>query len=98
MKKVKITMIILAIFLVTLTAFAGVYVQTQNRMENKVKDYELGRELKGGRVIELKVSETTDEASTTEASDSESTDKTKTEKNDPEKLTVENYEIVKKTI
>lgn len=98
MKKVKITTIILAIFLVTLTAFAGVYVQTQNRMENKVKDYELGRELKGGRVIELKVSETTDDTETTESSDTESTDTTKTEKNDPEKLTAENYEIVKKTI
>jgi len=55
MKKVKITTIILAIVLVTMIAFAGVYIKTQNRMENKVKDFTLGRELKGGRVIELKV-------------------------------------------
>ena len=64
----------------TLVAFAGVYVKTQNRMENKVKDYTFGRELNGGRVIELKVS-------TAEGS-----------KPKPEDLTVENYEIVKKTI
>lgn len=55
MRKVKITTIILAIILVTLVAFAGVYIKTQNRMENKVKDYSFGRELKGERIIELKV-------------------------------------------
>lgn len=80
MRRVKITTIILGIILVTLVAFAGVYVKTQNRMENKVKDYTFGRELNGGRVIELKVA-------TAEGS-----------KPKPEDLTVENYEIVKKTI
>lgn len=55
MKKVKITTIILAIILVTLVAFAGVYIKTQNRMENNVKDYSFGRELEGERIIELKV-------------------------------------------
>lgn len=45
MRKVKITTIILAIILVTMVAFAGVYIKTQNRMENKVKSYELGREI-----------------------------------------------------
>lgn len=58
MKKVKITTIILAIILVTLVAFGGVFVKTQNRMENKVKDYTLGRELNGGRVVEVKVAQT----------------------------------------
>ena len=57
MKKVKIITIILAIILVTLVAFGGIYIKTQNRMENKVKEYSLGRELSGGRVIELKVVE-----------------------------------------
>lgn len=80
MRKIKITTIILAIILVTLVAFAGVYIKTQNRMEDKVKEYALGRELQGGRVVEVKV---------TTAEDS---------KPNPEDLTVENYEIVKKTI
>ena len=55
MKKVKIITIILAIVLVTLVAFGGVYIRTQNRMENKVKDYAFGREIEGGRVVEIKV-------------------------------------------
>ena len=80
MKKLKIITIVLAIMLVTLVAFGGVYIKTQNRMENKVKDYDFGRELKGGRVVELKVATGADS------------------KNNTENLTVENYEIVKKTI
>ena len=55
MRKIKITTIILAIILVTLVAFAGVYIKTQNRMENKVKDYTFGRDIKGSRVVEIKV-------------------------------------------
>lgn len=55
MKNIKIITIILAIILVTLVAFGGVYIKTQNRMENKVKDYTLGRELAGGREIQLNV-------------------------------------------
>ena len=88
MKKVKTITIVLAIILVTLIAFAGVYIQTQNRMENKIKDYNLGRELEGRRVIEIKVS--TGDSTT----DSEEKEKTQ----NPEVLTEENYEIVKKTI
>jgi len=56
MRKIKITTIILAIILVTLVAFAGVYIKTQNRIENKVKDYAFGRELNGERIVEIKVS------------------------------------------
>lgn len=89
MKKVKITTIALGIVLVALVAFAGVYIQTQNRMENKVKDYDFNRELKGGRVIEIKVSDGT--------SDSEDENEDNNTQN-PEDLTVENYEIVKKTV
>lgn len=55
MKKVKIITIILTIILVTLVAFGGVYIKTQNRMENKVRDYSFGRELNGGRVVEMQV-------------------------------------------
>ncbi len=60
MRKVKIITIILAIITVTLIAFGGIYVQEQNRMENKVKDYQLGRELDGGRIIELKIANESD--------------------------------------
>ena len=83
MKKTKIITIILAIVLISLVAFGGVYLKTQNRMEDKVKEYVLGRELKGERVIELKVSDG--------ATDGKS-------KPADEDLTVENYETAKKTI
>ena len=58
--KLKIITIILAIVLICLVSFIGVYVQVQNRMENKVKDYSLGMNLKGVRAITLKVSEETE--------------------------------------
>lgn len=83
MKNVKITTIILAILLIVLVAFGGVYVKTQNRMEDKVKGYSFGRELLGERIIELKVSDGSEEGET---------------KPNPEDLKLENYEIVKKTI
>ena len=57
MRKVKIITIILAILLLSLIAFGGIYIQTQNRMENKVRGYQLGRELDSQRVVELKVAE-----------------------------------------
>ena len=58
MKKIKILTIILGIILVTMVAFFGVYVPVQNRMENKVKDYEYGMDLKGSRNIRLSVDTT----------------------------------------
>jgi len=62
MRKVKITTIILAIILVTMIAFAGIYMKTQNRIENKVKDYSWGKELKGERVVVLQVAKDQDVA------------------------------------
>ena len=53
--KIKIITIILAIILIALVAFFGVYVKFQNRMENKVKDYNFAMDLKGSRVLELSV-------------------------------------------
>lgn len=55
MKKIKILTIILAIVLITMISFCGVYVQYQNRMENKVKDYSYAMDLEGSRNIKLKV-------------------------------------------
>ena len=82
MRKVKILTIVLAIVLVTLVAFGGVYIQTQNRMENKVKDYSLGRALEGARVAEIKVAQSDEDSG----------------EQNTELLTEGNYKIVKKTI
>lgn len=55
MKKIKMITIALAIVAVTMIAFVGIYTQTQNRMENQMKDYSLAMDLKGSRNIRLKV-------------------------------------------
>lgn len=91
MKKVKILTIVLAIILVTLIAFGGIYLPTQNRMENKVKDYELGRELKSQRVIELKIKESTSTDSENSSSDENTeTDSSKETENSEETTSTEN--------
>ena len=77
-------------------------------MENKVKDYELGRELDSQRVIELKIKETSTDNSkensseeTTDSGNTEETEKseetTSTENESTEnKLTEKDYENAKK--
>lgn len=91
MKKVKILTIVLAIILVTLIAFGGIYLPTQNRMENKVKDYELGRELKSQRVIELKIKESTSTDSENSSSDENTeTDSSKETEKSEETTSTEN--------
>lgn len=57
MKKVKLLTITLIIVLVAMVAFVGVYVQKQNRMEDKVRDYSYSMDLKGTRNVTLKVSQ-----------------------------------------
>ena len=52
-KILKVITITLLIVLISLISFFGLYVQVQNRMENKVKDYKLSMDLKGSRVISL---------------------------------------------
>lgn len=55
MKKIKILTIILAITLITMIGFVGIYVKDQNRMENVVKDFTLLSNLSGERTVRLKV-------------------------------------------
>ena len=54
MKKVKTLTIILIIILLTTIAVLGIYIPKQNKMENIVKDYTYGMDLKGARVVTLK--------------------------------------------
>lgn len=105
MKKIKILTIILGIVLITMVAFFGVYVQKQNRMEDKVKDYSYAMDLKGGRNIRLTVDDTVDtvikDADGNEVTDADSlTDeelaekgytKEETKANSEEVLNEENY-------
>ena len=54
MKKLKTLTIVLAVILIAIIAVLGIYIPKQNRMENVVKDYSYGMDLKGGRAIILK--------------------------------------------
>lgn len=99
MKKVKILTIALAILLVTLIAFGGVYIQTQNRMENKVKDYEFGRELNSQRVVEIKIKEDSAESSSDNSKENSSEEMKNTDSSEEKtesELTEKDYENAKK--
>lgn len=110
MRRVKILTIVLVIVLLSLIAFGGIYIQTQNRMENKVRDYKLGRELDSQRVVELKVAQeetdsTKDEENTesgttesTEATENTETTENTEDSNKTNEETIKNYETVKTTI
>lgn len=51
---IKILTIVLAIILISMIGFIGIYKQKQNRMENIMKGYDLAMDLKGGRVVAIK--------------------------------------------
>lgn len=112
MKKIKILTIILAVILISMIAFFGIYSPVQNRMENKVKNYAYTMDLKGARTVVLKVNKNNKtvikDAEGNEVSDSESlTDEQLAEKgytkeetpyNNEEILTKENYKKSKDII
>ncbi|MEE0865431.1 MAG: hypothetical protein U0L98_01315 [Clostridia bacterium] len=87
MKKIKILTLVLAIVLVTMVAFIGIYVTIQNRMENKVKDYSYMMDLNGGRNIILEV----DNGNKTNIKDSEGKEVKDTENLSDEELKEKGY-------
>lgn len=87
MKKVKIVTITLAIILVAMVAFWGVYMPTQNRMENKIKGYSYAMDLKGSRNIRLKL----DDSSKTKIKDADGNEIEDTEELTDEKIAEKGY-------
>lgn len=87
MKKIKILTLVLAIVLVTMVAFIGIYVTIQNRMENKVKDYSYMMDLNGGRNIILEV----DNGNKTNIKDSEGKEVKDTDNLSDEELKEKGY-------
>lgn len=59
-KKLKIALIVLLIILVSIISFAGIFVQNKNKMTNLVADYQWGMDLKGARVISIRVDDSKD--------------------------------------
>ena len=109
-KKLKLITKVLAIVIICLISFFGVYVQKGNSMKNIVKDFQYSKDLQGYREFVFEVSdaqEVTDSegkvvGNTDNYSDSqiESNSYTKTENkiNPDESLNFENYEKAKKII
>ena len=101
MRRVKILTIVLVIVLLSLIAFGGIYIQTQNRMENKVRDYKLGRELDSQRVVELKVAQeetdSTKDEENTESGTTESTEATENTEATESTEATENTETTENT-
>lgn len=102
-KTLKITLIILAVILLSIISFVGIYVEDKGRMVNVVKDYNLGMDLKGSRRLEINVDTSKekinyDEEGKVIASTDTTTKVAKTEekaKNDEGVLTKENYKQTK---
>lgn len=109
MKKVKIITATLLIILITMVAFYGIYVQVQNRMENKVKDYSYAMDIDGTRVVRLKVDTSTKdvikdkdgniiESATDEEIEQNGYTKEQIPVNGEDILNVDNYKTTKKLI
>ena len=100
MKKVKILTITLAIALISMVAFAGVYVTKQNRMENKVKSYTYAMDLKGATTIKDSEGKEVENSSnlTDEEISKKGYTKEETDYNSQDVLNVENYKKSKEVI
>ena len=109
-KKLKLSTEILAIFVICLVSFVGIYTKNTNKMENKVKNYELSKDLKGYRELVFKVSDATEvldssgkvvgntDNYTDSTIESNSYKKSENKINDDADLTEENYEKAKTII
>ena len=109
-KKLKIITGILAILVICLVSFVGVYKQNMNQMQNQVKGYHLTKDLKGYRELVFTVSDATEVldsegnivGNTDNYSDetiaSYSYQKTENKINGEENLNLENYQKAKKII
>ena len=109
-RKLKLITEILAIIVICLISFVGIYTKNANRMENQVKDYDFSKDLKGYRELVFKVSDATEVldsngkvvGNTDEYGDSSietnSYQKSENKINANEDLTKENYEKAKSII
>lgn len=102
-EKLKVTLIILVIILISLISFGGIYLQKMKFVENIIPDYQLGMDLAGGRLITLGVdtSKNTviyDKDGKVVEKEGEGTTKKEEPVNPEDTLTEENYDKVKEII
>lgn len=106
-KKLKLITEIIAIVVICLISFVGIYKGQANKMENQVKSYDLGKDLSGYRELIFKVSDATEvldssgkvvgntDSYTDSTIESNSYQKTENKINAEQDLTEENYEKAK---
>lgn len=102
----KLAILIVAIIIVALISFAGIYKSENGMMKNIMPDYDVGKELNGTRLITFKVDDSDEEDSTistdedlTISTDENSEEETEsTPVNSEEVLNEENYELAKNII
>lgn len=102
-KGLKIALIILLIILISMISFVGIYVQEKKSMVNILKDYQLGMNLKGSRIVTTAVDtgvETIyyDKDGNVVEEETEGGSKKEVPINSEETLTKENYSKTKKII
>ena len=89
--KIKLITEILAIVVIVLVSFVGVYKQEYNIMENKIKEYKYSTDLEGYREIVLEVS-SEEKAQTENDEESNKEDTTENSEDDAKEETTENSE------
>lgn len=102
-EKLKVTLVILVIILISLVSFGGIFVQKTKFVENIVPEYKLGMDLEGGRMIGLEVDTSTntviyDKDGNIVTEEGEDTTTKEEPVNPEEDLTVENYKKVKSIV
>ena len=56
-KRLRVITEVLAIIVICLVSFVGVYKQDANKMKNEVKEYSIGKDIKGYRDLVFEVSD-----------------------------------------
>ena len=108
-KSIKISTIILAIVLIAMISFFGIYKTSKNTVSNTVKEYTYAMDINGARNIKLKLDEETTEVikdkdgneieeATDEEIESNGYTKEEVPNNSDEDKTVENYKLAKSII
>lgn len=102
-EKLKVTLVILVIILISLISFGGIYVQKMKFVENMIPDYQLGMDLEGSRLLTLgaDTSKNTviyDKDGNVVTKEGEGTTKKEEPVNPEDTLTEENYNAVKKIV
>lgn len=102
-EKLKVILVILAIILISLISFGGIFIQNTKFVENIIPEYQLGMDLKGGRMVGLVVDTSTntviyDKDGNIVEEEGKETTKEEVPVNSKDSLTTENYKKTKEVI